>query len=304
MERDGIDSLLEMHLHGELPPPLRERAERILATPEGKRRLEEIRESDRRILEELPPGRMAGVIEQKLSAASTESARQAHQPGWLGWAAGASLAALCIALFAVVERHPGGTTVAVVESTRPPTVESDTGSARKVAGADRVAQTVLGTEPAVRPRIDRREQVAMTNPVDDGIRTKGAALHRLRVHLRKSGGGVVGLRDGDTVPKAAILQVSLAKGPLLWAAVVSVDGAGQATLHLPETGDSAAYLDEEINAPHSFQLDESPGYERFFLIVSTQRFSLDEALALTRRSSVADPVRKGWNIESIRVEKP
>ena len=303
MEKDGFDALLEMHLHGELPPALRKKAERILATPEGQRAMEKIRQSDRRILEELTPERMAESIRRKLSAHPARTARKTGRGiAWSGWGAGAALTALAIALFAVVDRKPDAPALAIVDSVR--SEPSEVGPVRNADRVDRAARVVLGTVQARTSPATGEERVAVANSFDDGIRTKGSDMHRLRLHLRENGGGVVVLRDGDTVPKAAILQVSLAKGPLLWVAVVSVDGAGQSTLHLPEAGDSAAHLDEETAAPHSFQLDESPGFERFFLIVSAKRFSLDEALALTRRSGVAVVAHKGWNIESIRVAKP
>lgn len=305
MERDEIEALLEMHLHGELPPALRKKAERVLATPEGRRRLEEIRASDRRILEELPPDRMAASIRRKSSTLAPVAARKGSS-GLVrfGWGAGAALAAMGIALFAVVERPADRPAVAAVDTARGGAHGSPTATGAAMVAVDRATRTVLGAEPVPAERAGSTAKVALVEPLDDGIRTKGGAPHRLRLHLRRADGGVVSLRDGDTVPKAAVLQVSLANGPLLWAAVVSVDGAGQATLHLPEVGDSAAHLDEEVAAPHSFQLDESPGFERFFLIASTRRFSLDEALALVRRSGRADPVRKGWNLESLRVVKP
>lgn len=306
MDREEIDSLLEMHLHGELPPSLRRKAEKILATPEGKRRLEEILASDRKILEELPPARMAESIRRKLSNRSASPARRTvRRTAWLGWGAGASLAALGIALFALVEPRSDDPAVSLADSARTTPTTSETRPTPALAAVDRAAKAVLGTDAAAsgKPVVD--ETVAMTNPVDDGIRTKGGELRRLRLHLRKTeGGGAQVLRDGDTVPKAALLQVSLAAGPLTWTAVVSVDGMGQATLHLPESGDSAAALADEIAAPHSFQLDDAPGFERFFLITSSHRFSLDEALALARRSGGADPARKGWNIESLKVAKP
>jgi len=303
MDRDEFDSLLEMYLHGELPPSLRKKAERLLATPEGKRRLEEIRESDRRILEELPPARMAEAVHRKLSAPREVPAR-ARRTVWLGWGAGASLAALGIALFAVVERRPDGPAVAVSDTASAASAVVEAGKAPVLEAVDRAAAAVLGTAAKEPDRKDPQAAVARTNSVDDGIRTKGGEIRRLRLHLRKGDGVAQALRDGDTVPKAAIVQVSLAAGPLAWVAVVSVDAAGQATLHLPEAGDSAAHLDEEIVAPHSFQLDEASGFERFFLVAAPRRFSLDEALSLARRSGGRQPVRQGWNIESLKVAKP
>ncbi len=308
MDRDEFDALLEMHLHGELPASLRRKADAILATEEGRRRLEEIRESDRRILQELPPARMAEAIRRKGAAqARVRGTVRSASPVWKGWGLGAGLAAaLSLVLLAIGIQRPSETLVSTTASVRP-VPEADSASVSPAEVVDRLAQTVTGTSrkedtASVRPAPD--QQVAMTNSVVEGIRTKGGALSRLRIHLREADGGVRSLRDGDTVPKVAVLQVSLGAGEKAWVAVVSVDAAGQATLHLPEKGDSAILVDEETAAPHAFQLDDAPGFERFLLIASPRRFSLDQALSTARRAGRAEPAHAGWRVESLRVVKP
>jgi hypothetical protein len=249
---------------------------------------------------------MAESIGRKLSQRSSASRRVAGaKPLRLAWGSGAALAVVGICLFAVVEKPSREPALAVVDSVGVNPAGAKAGSVPQAALVDRAARTVLGTKTVAKTTTIEEDRVAMSNSVDDGIRTKGGEIHRLHIHLKRANGGAAtALRDGDTVSKAATVQVSLARGARIWAAVVSVDGAGQATLHLPEAGDSAIEAGDEIVAPHSFQLDEAPGFERFFLIRSSRRFSLDEALALARRSGIATAARPGWNLESIRVVKP
>lgn len=301
MDRQETDSLLEMHLHGELPADLRKKAERILSTPEGRRRMEEIRESDERILRELPPDRMAKAIERRMSASPiprTTTDRGPTRMGWLG-AAGA-MAALGVLVLVVASRRPAegpvGSEVAVrgIDS-----IGADTAGSR--SDADRIVDDFLGTRPVERAST---ENVAVAPVADDGIRTKGD-VRRLRVHrVDAAKGEASALGERDTASPGSVLQISLLPGPGTWAAVVSVDGSGQATLHLPETGDSALRIEDAVQAPHSFQLDDAPGFERFFLVTSPIRFSLDEALAVVRRSGVRAPVHAGWTFQSIHVAKP
>ena len=301
MDRQETDSLLEMHLHGELPADLRRKAERILSTPEGRRRMEEIRASDESILRELPPDRMAKAIERKMSAGQIPRASTDRAPtrvGWLG--ATGAIAALGVLVLVVMDHRslpdPDTTMVAI------PGI--DTGRVDTTAmkdDADRIVDDFLGTKPVERAST---ENVAVATVADDGIRTKGD-VRRLRVHRVDAGTGVASaLGERDTASPGSVLQISLLPGPGTWAAVVSVDGSGQATLHLPETGDSALRIEDAVQAPHSFQLDDAPGFERFFLVTSNRRFSLDEALALARRSGVRDPVHAGWTFQSIHVAKP
>jgi len=70
MDARRPDPILERHLLGELPPFLARKAEKILSTPEGQRRLEELKGSDERILRELPPRTAAEQIRRKLEDVS------------------------------------------------------------------------------------------------------------------------------------------------------------------------------------------------------------------------------------------
>lgn len=301
MDRQELDSLLEMHLHGELPADLRKKAERILSTPEGRRRMEVIRESDERILRELPPAKMAKAIERKMSAspaprASTDRARA--RSGWLG-ATGAMVALGVLALVLVDRRSLPDPVANEVAISGIDTGRVDT--AKVADDAERIVDDLLGVKP---PESAPTEKLAVAPSPDDGIRTKGD-VRRLRVHRVEAATGTASALNGhDTASPGSVLQISLLPGPGAWAAVVSVDGSAQATLHLPETGDSALWIQDAVQAPHSFQLDDAPGFERFLLVTSPDRFSLDEALAVARRSGVRKPVRAGWTFQAIHVAKP
>jgi hypothetical protein len=104
-------------------------------------------------------------------------------------------------------------------------------------------------------------------------RTKGLEPH-LRIYL---GGGAepVVLRDGARVKGHDVVQVAVVAPGRLWAAVVSIDGQGGATLHAPP---SAIGLGE-VRLPRAFELDEAPGFERFFLVVSSAPFDGQPVLA-------------------------
>lgn len=301
MDRQEMDSLLEMHLHGELPADLRKKAERILSTPEGRRRMEEIRESDERILRELPPAVVAKAIGRKMSASPAPRASTDRDRARLGWLGGTgAMVALGVLVLVVMDRRslpdPVDTEVAISGI--------DTGrvdTAKAANDAEKIVDDLLGVEP---PQSAPTEKLAVAPTPDDGIRTKGD-VRRLRVHRVDAASGTASaLAELDTASPGSVLQISLLPGAGTWAAVVSVDGSGQATLHLPETGDSALRIEGAVQAPHSFQLDDAPGFERFFLVTSPDRFSLDEALAVARRSGVRKPVRAGWTFQTVHVAKP
>ena len=110
------------------------------------------------------------------------------------------------------------------------------------------------------------------------IRTKGAEPS-LAVY-KSVGTDYVTLKDGEYVAAGDRVQLAYASGGFAFGAILSVDGNGVVTQHLPLVGNTAVPLDEtgEILLPYSFVLDNAPDFERFYLIVSKKRFDLDSLL--------------------------
>lgn len=265
------DPLLEFRLLGEIPDALKTRAAENLNHPDAPDRLRELRESDRRILEEMPQDAMVSGIRRRLDAANRASVPRFGLPGWRA----AIIPVLGLLVFALVVLPPSPETSAV------PTTFDVTPTRRTapdpIQPAGSIAPPTTTPRSSVATTSVPGDRVALAPPSDDGIRTKGD-VPRLRVHLVDAPQLVAtALRDGDTVASGAILQVSLLAGPSIWAAVVSIDSSGNVTHHLPEQGDSSILVEGAIQAPHSFQLDRAPGYERFVLLRSARPFALSEA---------------------------
>jgi hypothetical protein len=125
-------------------------------------------------------------------------------------------------------------------------------------------------------------------------RAKGLAPH-LRVYL-KSAGGPRPLRDGESVHPRDVVQLATVAPGRPFAVVVSIDGAGGVTRHVPVAGGPPGASQAsppilptaETALPRSFELDEAPGFERFFLVTGDRPFdvSLVERAA---RSLAQDP---------------
>jgi hypothetical protein len=88
-------------------------------------------------------------------------------------------------------------------------------------------------------------------------------------HQRLQGGALV--RPGDQ------LQLSYVAGERRFGVVASVDARGTVTLHLPEAPGAASALAprKETVLPHAFELDDSPGYERFVFVSGDRAFSTE-----------------------------
>jgi hypothetical protein len=91
--------------------------------------------------------------------------------------------------------------------------------------------------------------------------------------------------------------------------VFSIDGAGHATLHFPLDGNPVPLASKGVLS-QSFELDDAPGYERFFLVTSNDPLSSDEvmdaarALALRSDAKTASlTLPKGSTQRSVRLDK-
>ena len=83
--------------------------------------------------------------------------------------------------------------------------------------------------------------------------------------------------------------------------ILSIDGRGHVTRHFPadDGGPTALSRNKRIFLPNALELDDAPGFERFFLITSPEPIDVKAVLAeavelakdpnLARRSELALP---------------
>jgi hypothetical protein len=94
------------------------------------------------------------------------------------------------------------------------------------------------------------------------------------------------LSDGARATRGDVLQLAYAAGrDGRYGVLLSIDGAGRVTQHLPEPGTSAAATlraANEIHLPTAYELDDAPGFERFLLVTSAQPFPVAAALDAAR----------------------
>jgi hypothetical protein len=116
------------------------------------------------------------------------------------------------------------------------------------------------------------------NPADDVTRIKGLAPQL--VAFRDTPAGPEELAPGATVRAGDVLQLRYQAAGQGYGAIVSIDGRGGVTLHLPEReGDGAALRVPAAPLPHSYQLDDAPGFERFIFVTSAEPFEVAAVLA-------------------------
>jgi hypothetical protein len=128
--------------------------------------------------------------------------------------------------------------------------------------------------------------VGLRAPVEsEGDRAKGTGGPALVVHHLVDGHARP-LRSGDVVSAGAVVQVQTRAGGYPHGVVVSVDGAGAVTRHFPEPGAATTLPAGTAALPFSFELDDAPDFERFFLVVAPH--PLDPAAIVAAARATAD----------------
>lgn len=119
----------------------------------------------------------------------------------------------------------------------------------------------------------------------DTVRTKGYTAV-LRIY-REAQGGVELLFPGDRVRERDLLQISYIPGEENYGVILSLDGRGAITLHYPLSEGMSPKLsgEEEQFLPYSYQLDDAPGFERFFFITSREPIQVASVLSAAEKLS-------------------
>ncbi|HTP59961.1 MAG TPA: ActD-like protein, partial [Spirochaetia bacterium] len=126
------------------------------------------------------------------------------------------------------------------------------------------------------------------------VRIKGLAPH-LIAYLKTSQ-GVQELKPDAFVRRGDLIQLAYAAGDARYGVIFSVDGRGTITWHLPAGATTPAglapSLERQGQLPVSYELDDAPGFERFFLVTSEKPFDMagaaNAARALSQRAGSAE----------------
>ena len=139
-------------------------------------------------------------------------------------------------------------------------------------GAPTLALAALGLALWLRPT--GHTKVDGADGADTTYEGMKGLVPSLRVY-RKVGDKVERLRDGSLTRAGERLQLAYVAAGHRFGAVLSVDGTGQVTFHLPAAGPAVEPLrpDGEVALPEAFELDAAPGFERFVLIVGDTPFN-------------------------------
>lgn len=120
---------------------------------------------------------------------------------------------------------------------------------------------------------------------DDGERVKGADA-ALAIYRRTEAGSEL-LADGDRGHSGDLLRIGYKVADAAFGIIVSVDGRGLVTMHLPADGGRAVPLDrgDTVLLDRAYELDDAPKWERFYLVTGRTAFEVEPVLTAIRNTS-------------------
>jgi hypothetical protein len=107
---------------------------------------------------------------------------------------------------------------------------------------------------------------------------------------RRTDRGSETLADGDIARKGDLLRLGYTAAGHSHGVIVSLDGRGGVTLHLPPDGTRAAALgrDGTILLDRAYELDDAPGWERFYFVTGEAPFDVAPIMEAARRAAGGD----------------
>jgi hypothetical protein len=101
---------------------------------------------------------------------------------------------------------------------------------------------------------------------------------------RRTAEGSETLADGAVARPGDLIRIGYRPAGHSYGAIVSIDGAGNVTIHLPPTGARAAALKREATVllDQAYELDDAPGWERFYFVAGDAPFDVGTVIQAAR----------------------
>jgi hypothetical protein len=130
---------------------------------------------------------------------------------------------------------------------------------------------------------------ALRATLEPGDRIKG--LRPALVLFRKTAAGTEALADGAVARAGDLIRVGYRSAGRPYGVILSIDGRGAVTLHVPKQGQRAAALrsGDTVLLDHAYELDDAPRFERFFFVTAPAPFDVAPVLAAARRAGAGGP---------------
>jgi hypothetical protein len=133
----------------------------------------------------------------------------------------------------------------------------------------------------------------------DGVHLKGTDAQL--VVYRKTADGSERLNAGALAEPGDLIRIGYRAAGRAYGVILSTDGSGKVTQHLPRTGRRAARLEAggTVLLDYSYELDDAPRWERFYLVTADEPFDLEPL-----REAARDVAATGSETDPPRLEIP
>lgn len=145
--------------------------------------------------------------------------------------------------------------------------------------------------PEVPPTWDRKGM--------DGIRLKGVKPDLLL--YRKRASEIEQLADSSVAYAGDLIQIFYRAASKPFGVIVSVDGRGTVTQHLPASGTRAVRLiqGDPVSLDYSYELDDAPKWERFYFLTANTSFDVRDVARAAKDGS--DSLQVGRELEQFAI---
>jgi hypothetical protein len=166
---------------------------------------------------------------------------------------------------------------------------------------------------AVVPRGVVRQDAPIAVPVgtDDGDRIKG--LRPALALYRRTADGSETLADGAVARAGDLLRIGYRAAGRPYGVILSVDGRGSVTVHLPDAAERAVPLrrDATVLLDRAYELDDAPNWERFYFVSGHEPFAIAPLVDAARRVAASGrgtppaalPLPPGFEQSSVSIQK-
>lgn len=156
------------------------------------------------------------------------------------------------------------------------------------------------------PGIKQSSNIITMNDMPDTQRSKGSSAIYL---YRKSGNKVEILQNGSLARKGDLLQIAYISDKDVYGIILSIDSRGTVTLHYPLQNAAPAKLvtGKKMLLGNSYELDDAPDFERFFLITANSKLDVKrmlnaaEDLARDRKKVLNEKINLDGSINQISI---
>jgi len=258
---------LERYILGELPPNrLKEVHLLIDQHTELREEIERLKQSNEAILEQYPPDI---IVPQILNRADDDSG---------------------LPMFALAAAEDGPSPENLLAAAERP------GRFRGARPNSRARKRLLYITPVLASvlllvfilfRPDRTSELITRIKGGDGLDMSQTQIliYRKNIH------DVERLTNGDSVRSGDLLQIAYIAAHQKYGVIFSIDGSGLVTLHFPGDEASSTQLepDRQVTIRSSYELDDAPGFERFFFITSEREINTRDILERARAQAKSLP---------------